>query len=276
MTITATTRFPTSFDSMIRVSEVALKRVREQIFAMAEQECWYNQKDNNKECFIIDYLKLVYERAAEQHNDDIAEIEKHPNSVADIPKHICISKQCTYFAYHSGLYTREGNSLYVSVRYNEKEDAWNLENLCTEENCDYFYGDTPVPISFDEYCTQFFTEYEIHDDYLNDILADIEVELPKFLRLKMTKTVWETAKTQLKRDASRAVPVYRNGKMRFLVPLLYRRSDYVDMCIELTLQDDGEYEVTGYHTVSESYILARRMGPVRNYWLIKRSEVYGA
>lgn len=262
------TKLPTAFDDLIQVSEQALTRVREQIFAMAENDSWYNMVDGKRIYFVLDYLKLIYERAAEQYNSA---------DPSERSRFICISKTGTYFAYHTGLYSREGNSLFVSVRYNEPSDYWELLNITSEQDCDYFYGETPSPIDFDEFCTQFFSSYPIRDEYLtSDVLAEIEEELPDFLHLRMTKTVWETAKTQLKRDSSRAIPVYRNGKMRFLIPLLYRKSDYVDMCIELTLGDDEEsYEVTGYHDPAESYILARRMGPVRNYWLIKRSEVFG-
>lgn len=267
MIFTYTQELPVSFDDFIQVPEQALVRIREQIFAMAESDSWYNLIDGKREYFVLDYLKLIYERVAEQYNG-LPEGERH--------RFMCISNRGTFLAYHSGLYSREGSSLFVSVRFNEETDAWELANLTTEIDCDYFYGSIPEPIDFDEFCMQFYSAQPIDDSFLDEVtLSQIEVELPVFLRLRMTKTVWETAKEQLKRDQSRAIPVYRAGKMRFFVPLLYRKSDYVDMCIELTADpENGGYEVTGYHDPSESYILARRMGPVRNYWLIKRSEVF--
>ena len=267
MIFTYNQNLPTSFDDLIRVSEQAVTKIREQIFAMAEPDSWYNLIDGKREYFVLDYLKLIYERAAEQYNE-LPENERY--------RFFCISNNGTFLAYHSGLYSRDGSSLFVSIRYDELSDSWELSNLTTEIDCDYFYGNIPEPIDFDEFRTQFYSSLPIDDGYLSDdVLAEIEEELPVFLRLRMTSTVWETAKTMIKRDPSRAIPVYRAGKMRFLVPLLYRKSDYVDMCIELTAdQEMGGYKVTGYHDPAESYILARRMGPVRNYWLIKRSEVF--
>lgn len=266
MTYTYEDRLPSSFDEFIQFSEDTEKKIRDHLYNMAETECWYNEYDKNREYFIMDYLKLVYERVAEQYNE---------SKSSDRHRYVSFSKSGTNMIYHSGLFSREGNSLYVAINYDESKEVWNLKNILTEIDSDYYYnGQLPEPIDFDDFDMQFYQSYPIDDSYLTEpVLAMMEDELIDILsKLKMTKAVWETAKVQLKRDSSRAIPVYRAGKMRFLIPLLYRKSDYVDMCLELTINENEDgYEVTGYHNASESYTLARRMGPVRNYWIIKRS-----
>lgn len=267
MTFTYEDNLPSSFDEFICVSEQTEKKIRDHLYNLAETECWYNEYGKNpRQYFVMDYLKLVYERAAEQYN------ETEPSKRY---RYVSFSKSGTNLIYHSGLFSREGQSLYVSVNYDEGNAVWNLKNIMTEIDTDYYYyGQLPDPIDFDDFNKQFYQSYPIDDSYLTEpVLSMMEDEMIDVIgTLKISRTVWETAKVQLKRDHSRAIPVYRAGVMRFLVPLLYRKSDYVDMCVELTINDTNDgYEVTGYHNASESYTLARRMGPVRNYWLIKRS-----